>query len=182
MITDITAAHTDRSATELTWSLGRPEEQPLTGLTIDTAFGHVELRVLGTSHQVVVDAPELRVVETVATREQAASEPADSTASAGTPGVPAGLPRERAVELDGGARYRFHSVVARPEDFEGAVADLTDDLGNHPRAVTGVFDRERGGLTGLRVARATADELTWETWHCYPATREIVSTATTLLR
>lgn len=167
MIEDISLPYQDHRAADLVWSLGHAEQPALVDLALDTSFGHIELRVLGSSHQVVLDGPDTQLVETVAA----------------LPGHEGGLPRQRQEKLGTGElSYRFNSVVHRPPEFEDAVAALRDDLGRDPRAVLGTFADRPLAATGLRVARSASDELSWVTWHCYPSTGEIVSTATTISR
>lgn len=148
---------------------GAPVRQAAGGPAPSTAPWALRLRLLGASHQVVVDAPAGRLVETVAC----------------LPGRRAALP---AAAEDAGTGYRFTARVLRlaPRTLRDQVADLRRELADDERALVGVFPGDPEALTALHAVAARADapggsaEIAWRTWHAYPQTGELVQTATTI--
>ena len=149
----------DVRAGDLSLSLGAPAAPALEVLRVRAGGFAVELRLLGSSHQAVVDGGLLS--ETVAC----------------TPGAPGRLPR-RARRRAGRADYGFRARVAPlGADAERTLAAVADD----PAGLVGVFPGVPGAFTALRVeplARGAA----WTTWHAYPQTGELVITRSRLER
>jgi hypothetical protein len=124
--------------------------------------GDLDLRVLGASHQAVLDTPVGRCSEIVACR----------------PGAPAGLPAEVVEELPG-LRYTFRARVRQlsAEELAAAAARLRARLCGHLRAIVGVFPGNTDALTALQ-AEPERGGIGWRTWHVYPQTGELVLTKT----
>jgi hypothetical protein len=139
----------DVRAGDLVLALGEPAQPALETLTV----GRVELRLLGCSHQVLVDGGEA-LSETVAC----------------LPGVPGDLP-------DGAAagRYAFAARVERLDApaYEARAAGLLAGAASDPATLAGLFPSE--GATAFTVLRLR-EGLAWETFHGYPQTGEIVVT------
>lgn len=139
----------DVRAGDLVLALGEPARPALETLSV----GRVELRLLGCSHQVLIDGGEA-LSETVAC----------------LPGVPGDLPDGAAT---GG--YAFAARVERlsAADYEARAAGLLDGAGSAADTLAGLFPSD--GATAFTVLRLRG-ELEWETFHGYPQTGEVVVT------
>lgn len=169
MLVDLDIPYADTTAADLSLVTGGPERPALYVLTVDLP-GPVTvcLRLLGASHQVILDVPGAAYSETVACLPGASH-----------------LPREMHNE-DG--RYRFSSRVFRLDRtaFAERVAELKSELTDDPHALVGVFPGDWDAVTALRVRHrrlrdaAPVEERTvwWQTWHAYPQTGELVRTET----
>jgi len=162
MLAGITVPYADTRAADLGWSLGGEPREALALLRVAHGPALLELRVLGASHQAVLDTPAGRCSEVVAC----------------LPGGPAGLPAEAIEELPG-LRYAFRAQVWQltGRQLAAAVARLRTDLGGHERAMLGVFPGADDAVTGLR-ADPMPIGIGWSTWHAYPQTAEMVVTRT----
>ena len=154
----------DASADQLVWRFGAPPQPCLATLEVVVGGGlTLELRLLGASHQVLARGADgaMRCSEVVA-----------CGAAAGGLALPPAVERE-----DGGLRYRFTSEVRRVDD--ATLAATADELLRRP-ADDGVLV---GAFPGspLAVTAIEAQAAGWRTWHLYPQTGEIVTTATRLL-
>jgi hypothetical protein len=144
----------DVRAEQLTWRLGLEPQPALSVLRVAAGELTVELRLLGASHQVLVDG---LCSETVA-------------CTAGGAGLPA-------TTRTGG--YRFAAHLQRPRDLDTAVGAVADALAAHPDALIGEFAGLPSAVTILH-AWATRQGAAWRTWHAYPQTGELLTTRTTL--
>ena len=153
--------YADAAAEDLVWGIGDEPRAALAIRALEIPRAEVELRLLGASHQVVVRHRSGTFTETVACQ----------------PGSRGGLPQERVLDLDGGLRYAFSSVVTGPLDVSAAVASIIDGLG--PSSLYGAFPGHPSAVTALDL---TADERSceWRTWHAYPLTGQIVLTESAL--
>ena len=147
----------DVRASDLALALDAPPQPALKILSVDAGRFALELRLLGSSHQAIVEG---LVRETVACGI----------------GEPGGLPA-RAERAAGHATYSFTARVQRFEPFAYAAAArraisaaAADDHG-----LVGLFPGAGDAFTALR-ARALARGVTWDTWHGYPQDGEIVVT------
>jgi hypothetical protein len=142
----------DARAADLTLTLGAPPEPALEVLRA----GAVELRLLGSSHQALVDGGAT-LSETVACR----------------PGGAGALPA-RARE----GEYTFQASVERltPGDYarraERIVATIAGD------GLVAVFPGPADAFTALRAGAGPS----WDTWHGYPQSCELVHTRSILER
>jgi hypothetical protein len=162
MLAAITVPYADTQAADLGWSLGGGPRDALALLQVAYGSALLELRVLGASHQAVLDTPAGRCSEVVAC----------------LPGAASGLPAEAIEELPG-LRYAFRAQVWQltRRQLAAAVARLCSELGGHARAVLGVFPGVPDAVTGLR-ADPMPTGIGWSTWHAYPQTAELVVTRT----
>ena len=167
MHTALDVPFVDTSAGQLTWQLGLPPQPALAVTTVPMGGLDVELRLLGASHQVLVGPPGAGGVslwsETVAC-------------------LPGGdpLPDATGITRDGVYRIRSVVVVHRADDL-GLLADrLVDRLGGRPDALVGEFAGQRHAVTAMVTERRGRDAMGWHTWHAYPGSGELVTTATTL--
>jgi len=167
MLIEVRQPYVDVSAGDLSLTLGAPAWPALEILRATVGAIAIELRLLGCSHQALVDGG--RLSETVAC----------------VPGVAGSLPQRR---TDGGYDFR-----ARVERLDGdgyaaraaaVLAAATDD----PLALAGLFAAAPGtcagagpampAFTALAVAPlASGGAIRWTTWHGYPQSGEIVVTA-----
>jgi hypothetical protein len=172
VLIEVRKPYVDVSARDLTLTLGAPPAAAIERLRLAVGGYAIELRLLGHSHQALVDDGE-RVSETVACE----------------PGVSGELPLRR---TDGG--YDFRARVERlggdayAARARGVLACVADD----PRALCGVFadapapDADGHGSRGLAFTALAAHPLAsgggigWTTWHGYPQSGEIVVTASRL--
>jgi len=156
--------YADTTAAELSFALGLPEQPALHVVDLTAATGvALRLRLLGASHQVVLDAPGRKVVETVAC----------------LPGRPGDLPSI----IDDSAGYRFTAQVLRldPAAMTERVSRLRRDFAADPYALVGVFPGSADAVTALQAGPAAGPGqlvVGWRTWHFYPETAELVETET----
>lgn len=150
----------DVRAGDLVLALGEPARPALEKLELSAAGWSVELRLLGCSHQVLVNGGE-ELSETVACH----------------PGIPGDLPALR----EGGAASGRYAFAARVERLDGAAyAARADALLRHaaddPATLAGLFPSAGApAFTALQL-RAPGEGLAWRTLHGYPQTGEIVVT------
>lgn len=164
MLTALDVAFVDTSAAQLTWQLGLRPQEALAVTTVSLGGLDLELRLLGASHQVLVGVPDgERWSETVAC-------------------LPGGAPLPGATGTTRDGVYRLRSVVIvhRPDDLARLADRLVDRLGARRDALVGEFAGQRHALTAMVAERSGPAAVGWHTWHVYPGTGELVTTATTL--
>lgn len=160
MLIELDLPFADVRAADLVHALGEPALPALETLELRAGGWAVELRLLGCSHQVLVDGGT-ELSETVACQE----------------GVPGALP----ASVEGGAasgRYAFSAAVERftAPEYERRAAELLRDAQADPRTLAGLFPSAGAtAFTALRVREEDA-AVAWETFHGYPQTGEIVVT------
>lgn len=161
MLATLDVPYVDTRAADLVWTL---DHVVLPALAVAVA-GPLELRVLGASHQVVLDD----LVETVACLP-------------GEPGEPVRLPGDVRREA-GGWTYRFRATV---EELPAAVLRTRVGelrrLADEPSAVVAAFPSDPDAVTALRADRFGAGAAGWSTWHAYPGAGQLVTTWTELTR
>lgn len=160
MLIRLQAPFADVRASDLTLSIGL---EPLPALeTLRTAIGawDVELRLLGCSHQAMVQAAGRSWSETVACR----------------PGTAGELP-ERRTERGPLGTYSFSARVEALDLEQGAA--IAREASADPHGLVGLFGRPAGAFTALRL-RAVPGGVAWITWHAYPQSRELVVTESRL--
>lgn len=161
MRTSLAVPYVDVRADDLAWRVGDDPERPALALLEVAVARRVRIvaRILGSSHQVVLDAPDLRCVETVAC------------------GAGDALPRRAVTDLAAG-RYRFGARVRRHDEaqYRCAVAHVAR-LGDRGDAIVAAFGSAPDALTAVVVdGRPDAGLVAWRSWHTYPQTREVVVT------
>ncbi|HEY5835491.1 DUF2617 family protein [Streptomyces sp.] len=169
MLTTLNTAYTDTRAGDLAWCLGKEALPALAVLDLEVgdALGlraKVELRLLGASHQVLVDAGRGDCSETVAC----------------LPGSQAPLPFGVARRV-GVWDYEF---AARTEtlsqaSFAGRAQELLALVADHPRCLAGTFPGDPHAFTAMLVQCAEGS-VRWRTWHAYPQEGRLVTTRTRL--
>lgn len=175
MRASISTPFVDTSAADLVWTLEHTLIDPLATRALRVPGARVELRVLGASHQVVVDLESTRgeLVETVAC----------------LPGLPGGLPDGLtrpgpATEGSGPVEYRFDSLVeSLPRaELDHRVERLHGDVADSPDGLLVAFPGDPLAITALHLLHAPEYGATvgWRTWHAYPQSGELVTTTSTV--
>ncbi|WP_210754415.1 DUF2617 family protein [Gordonia paraffinivorans] len=165
-IATLSVAYADTSAARLGFSLDAPLQDPLAVRDAEIDGITVSVRLLGTSHQVVLDDGVHRICETVACLPEVASAVPESFQQTG---------------------YHFTSRVeqATPDRFAPLVEQLTALVTERSAAgfpcVLGVFPGHPHAVTAI-VTDASPEEISWRTWHAYPNAGEVVVTASHLTR
>jgi hypothetical protein len=157
----------DTAADDLIWRLGEPRHPALATLELEVAGGRLELRLLGSSHQVVFTAPGAGAVV--------------SEVVACGPGAP-GLPPVAERVVDGWA-YEFRAVTRHlpANRFGPRVDGLVARLAGSPSAIVGRFPGSPHAVTALLAGPGPGGAgVRWRTWHAYPQDGRLVSTATTV--
>lgn len=158
VLVEVRQPYVDVSAHDLSLTIGAPAAAALETLRVGAGL---ELRLLGCSHQVLVDGGA-GLSETVAC----------------VPGVAGSLPPRR---VDRGYDFRAHVERLAPRRYAARAAEVLARAGRDPRALAGVFPAAPAGprLPAFTVLAARSPEhgLAWTTWHGYPQTGEIVVTA-----
>ncbi|WP_198030714.1 DUF2617 family protein [Knoellia flava] len=161
--------YADTRAEDLRWSLDHGELPAVVTAGVDALVDGcpVELRILGASHQVVLEAPGLpRLVETVAY----------------VPGLGDPLPRSGVHTTGGDAPWSYELTseveVLAPDDLRDRVASLVADLDGRPDALSAAFPGDRHAVTAVHAEPLPGGGATWRTWHAYPQHGQLVSTRT----
>lgn len=165
MLARLDLPYTDTRARQLRWRLGAEALPALAELTVDTPAVRLRLRLLGASHQVLVEidgAP-------------ACSE----TVACGTDGsaLPAAAERDLAT-----GSYRLTADVRHLSraDFVAEVDGLVACLAGRTDALVGSYPGDVRAVTALAAGAVSTTTVTWRTWHAYPQTGELVTTRTRL--
>ncbi|MEU1281073.1 DUF2617 family protein [Streptomyces sp. NPDC005805] len=162
MLTTIDTAYTDTRADDLAWALGREPLPALAVLDLEMAGATVQLRLLGASHQVLLEDGRISCSETVACL------PGSSTP------LPLGV-AERIGDWD----YEFAARVETlsRQAFAGRAQELLALVADHPRGLAGTFPGDPHAFTALFAQRA-GHQVQWRTWHAYPQEGRLVVTRT----
>ncbi len=173
MLFEVRQPYVDVSAHDLSLTLGATAAPALETLHVTIGGMEIELRLLGCSHQALVDGGSV-LSETVAC----------------VPGVAGSLPGRR---TDGGYDFRARVERLAPEAYAARAAELLARAAADPRALAGVFAAAPGcdgtqlpAFTALAAhtpaPASPAAGVAWTTWHGYPQTGEIVITASRVER
>ncbi|MBL0780115.1 MULTISPECIES: DUF2617 family protein [Streptomyces] len=160
MLTTLKTVYTDTRASDLAWALGR---EPLPALaTLDLRLGGtaLQLRLLGASHQVLLEQERGVCSETVAC----------------IPGSKSPLP-VGVSERVGDWEYEFSArvEVMTPSAFSGRAQELLALVADHPHGLAGVFPGSPDAFTAL-IAQWRDGQMHWRTWHAYPEEGQLVVT------
>lgn len=169
MLTTLETAYTDTRAGDLAWCLGKDALPALAvlGVRIGETRGlraDVELRLLGASHQVLVDAGQGGCSETVAC----------------LPGSQAPLPFGVARRV-GVWDYAFAARIETLSQgsFAGRAQELLALVADHPQGLAGTFPGDPHAFTAMLV-QCGEGSVRWRTWHAYPQEGRLVATRTRL--
>ncbi|MFH8367763.1 DUF2617 family protein [Streptomyces sp. NPDC018031] len=162
MLTTLKTAYIDTRAADLAWCLGR---EPLPALAVrQLQFGGtaVQLRLLGASHQVILDGADGTCSETVACI------PGSSTP------LPLGV-----STLVGDREYEFAARVETLSrgSFAGRAQELLALVADHPHGLAGTFPGDPHAFTAM-LAQQHDGQVAWRTWHAYPQEGQLVATRT----
>jgi hypothetical protein len=162
MLTTLTIPYTDTRAGDLAWALGREPLSALACHDLELDGAHVQLRLLGASHQVLLEEEDGSCSETVAC----------------IPGSTTPLPLGVSERI-GGWEYEFAARVETlsPGQFTGRAQELLALVSDHPNGLAGTFPGNPNAFTALLVQRH-AGHVHWRTWHSYPQEGRLVSTRT----
>jgi len=155
--------YADVRAADLVLRLDAPPGPTLGTRTVRLGGLEVQLGLLGHSHQVHVRGDGIALCETVACE----------------PGRPGDLPGRRDQDRITHT-YRFTADIEALGGTGGL--DIADEVAADPHGIVGLFPGHAEAFTALRV-RTEGDAgrprgVTWETWHAYPQTDELVRTTT----
>ncbi|MEV5436605.1 DUF2617 family protein [Streptomyces sp. NPDC052682] len=164
MLTTLNTPYTDTRASDLGWALGREPLPALATLDLELSGATLQLRLLGASHQVLLEEERGSCSETVACM------PGSSTP------LPLGVTRRI-----GAWEYEFAARVEAlsPEDFAGRAQELLALVSDHPHGLAGVFPGSPHAFTAL-LAQRHDGHVHWRTWHAYPQDGQLVATRTTV--
>jgi hypothetical protein len=181
MLARIDTTFSDTAAAQLSLGLGLPAQPALSGLTVPVPGGRVELRILGSSHQALLELDGSGCSEVVAC----------------STGLPAGLP-EQADRAFAGLGYRFRSATTRldPAALAREAAALVEAYRDDAAALVGVFPGAPTAVTVLaatpgpagvawrswHVSPQSSEIVAWRSWHVYPQSGEVVATSTEVHR
>jgi hypothetical protein len=162
MLTTLNTSYTDTRAADLAWALGREPLPALATLDLELAGSTLQLRLLGASHQVLLEEERGTCSETVAC----------------IPGSSTPLPLGVAKRVDDW-EYEFAArvEVLSPGSFAGRAQELLDLVSDHPHGLAGVFPGSPYAFTAL-LAQRHEGQVLWRTWHAYPQDGQLVATRT----
>jgi hypothetical protein len=174
MLTTLQTAYTDTRAGDLAWCLGKDALPALA--VLDRRLGangagpgpgsgvQVQMRLLGASHQVILDSPRGRCSETVACMKGS------------TDPLPFGVAKRVA-----GWDYEFAARIETLSrgSFAGRAQELLALVADHPNGLAGTFPGDPHAFTAMLVQYGN-DSVHWRTWHAYPQENRLVATRSRL--
>ncbi|MBP0456021.1 DUF2617 family protein [Streptomyces montanisoli] len=162
MLTTLNTSYTDTRAADLAWALGRGPLPALATHGVDLSGARLELRLLGASHQVLLEQDGGACSETVACI------PGSSTP------LPLGV-SERVGEWEYEFAARVEELTAR--QFAARAQELLALVSDHPNGLAGTFPGSPHAFTAL-LAQRDEGSVRWRTWHAYPQEGQLVVTRT----
>ncbi|MET9351280.1 DUF2617 family protein [Streptomyces termitum] len=162
MLTTLKTTYTDTRAADLAWALGREPLPALAVLDLELTGAKLQLRLLGASHQVLLEEEGRTCSETVACM------PGSSTP------LPLGVSK-RIGEWE----YEFAARVETLTrgSFAGRAQELLALVADHPHGLAGVFPGSPHAFTAM-LAQRHEGQVRWRTWHAYPEEGQLVVTRT----
>ena len=162
MLTTLNTAYSDTRAADLAWALGHDPLPALATLDLELSGAKLQLRLLGASHQVIVEEEQGSCSETVAC----------------LPGSSTPLPLAIAERV-GVWEYEFAARVETLSrgSFAGRAQELLALVADHPNGLAGVFPGSPHAFTAL-LAQWHEGQVHWRTWHAYPQDGQLVATRT----
>ncbi|WP_274560922.1 DUF2617 family protein [Streptomyces spiramyceticus] len=160
MLTTLKTAYTDTRAADLAWALGREPLPALAVLDLQLGCATLQLRLLGASHQVLLDEAGNACSETVACM------PGSSTP------LPLGV-----AKRFGEWEYEFAARVETLSQgqFAGRAQELLALVADHPNGLAGTFPGSPHAFTAM-LAQRHEGQVRWRTWHAYPQEGRLVAT------
>lgn len=162
MLTTLDTSYTDTRAADLAWCLGREPLPALAVLDLRLGSSLLQLRLLGASHQVLLEEKDGDCSETVAC----------------LPGSTTPLPLGVST-LVGGREYEFAARVETLSrgSFAGRAQELLALVADHPHGLAGTFPGSPHAFTAM-LAQRHEGRVGWRTWHAYPQEGRLVATRT----
>ncbi|MER5463740.1 DUF2617 family protein [Streptomyces sp. NPDC002668] len=162
MLTTLKTTYSDTSADDLAWALGREPLPALAVLDLELSGAKLQLRLLGASHQVLLEEERGSCSETVACMR-----------GSSTP-----LPLGVAKRL-GDWEYEFaaHVETLTKGSFAGRAQELLALVADHPNGLAGTFPGSPHAFTAM-LAQRIEGQVRWRTWHAYPQEGRLVVTRT----
>ncbi|GAA3066443.1 DUF2617 family protein [Streptomyces roseofulvus] len=162
MLTTLKTSYTDTRAADLAWALGREPLPALAVLDLELSGAKLQLRLLGASHQVLLEEEGRTCSETVACM------PGSSTP------LPLGVSK-RIGEWE----YEFAARVETltQGSFAGRAQELLALVADHPHGLAGTFPGSPHAFTAM-LAQRHEGQVRWRTWHAYPQEGQLVVTRT----
>lgn len=162
MLTTLKTSYTDTRAADLAWALGREPLPALAVLDLELTGAKLQLRLLGASHQVLLEEEGRSCSETVACM------PGSSTP------LPLGVSK-RVGEWE----YEFAARVETLTrgSFAGRAQELLALVADHPHGLAGTFPGSPHAFTAM-LAQRHEGQVRWRTWHAYPQEGQLVVTRT----
>ncbi|MFJ8617509.1 DUF2617 family protein [Streptomyces clavifer] len=162
MLTTLQTAYSDTRAADLAWALGREPLPALAVLDLRLAGAKLQMRLLGASHQVLLEEERGTCSETVAC----------------IPGSSTPLPLGVAKRL-GDREYEFAARVETLSEgsFAGRAQELLALVTDHPHGLVGTFPGSPYAFTAM-LAQVAEGQVRWRTWHAYPQEGQLVVTRT----
>ncbi|GHJ91793.1 MULTISPECIES: DUF2617 family protein [Streptomyces] len=162
MLTTLKTSYTDTRAADLAWALGREPLPALAVLDLELSGAKLQLRLLGASHQVLLEEEGRVCSETVACM------PGSSTP------LPLGVSK-RVGEWE----YEFAARVETltQGSFAGRAQELLALVADHPHGLAGTFPGSPHAFTAM-LAQRHEGQVRWRTWHAYPQEGQLVVTRT----
>jgi hypothetical protein len=161
----IDVPYADAHAADLSYALGLRPVDALKARTVEVGELRCELRILGCSHQVLVEGGAV-LSETVACLPEACE-----TARA--------LPRAYQARA-GDMRYRMVSRIGALPDRAGTLDELIERHAADTSSLVGVFRGDPHAFTALSARELPGGGVAWDTYHAYPQAGELVHTRSTL--
>ncbi|MFN2494758.1 MAG: DUF2617 family protein [Pseudonocardiaceae bacterium] len=162
----ITTPFADSRAADLRLAYGLAPLPALGAHQVSLPGARIDLRVLGASHQVVLDVGATRWSETVAC----------------LPDRPGRLPAQDTVQ-SGLLHARFTARCLRlaPARLSAQVHVVVRQCEGHPWALVATFPGVPLAITALLVQDLPGAMTSWRTWHAYPQTGELVRTSSVVV-
>ena len=162
MLTTLKTSYTDTRAADLAWALGREPLPALAALDLELGSAKLQLRLLGASHQVLLEEEGRSCSETVACM------PGSSTP------LPLGVSKRF-----GEWEYEFAARVETltQGSFAGRAQELLALVADHPHGLAGTFPGSPHAFTAM-LAQRHEGQVRWRTWHAYPQEGQLVVTRT----
>lgn len=162
MLTTLNTTYSDTRAADLAWALGREPLPALATLDLELSGARLQLRLLGASHQVILEDEQGSCSETVACISGSSSP------------LPLGI-----AKRVGARDYEFAARVETLSrgSFAGRAQELLALVADHPHGLAGVFPGSPHAFTAL-LAQCHDGQVHWRTWHAYPQEGQLVATRT----
>lgn len=162
MLTTLNTSYTDTRAADLAWALGREPLPALATLDLELSDAKMQLRLLGASHQVLLEEEQGCCSETVACIPGSSTRSRWASPNASAPGSTSSRPASR---------------CSRPASSRAVPRNSWPSSPSIRTASCGVFPGSPHAFTALLAHRGEG-QVHWRTWHAYPQDGQLVATRT----